>query len=80
MAIVKAFKGLRPPVDIVKQLASRPYDVLNSDEARYEAKGNPDSLLHITKAVLELPDVLLYKELTPTAVLKLPFLVRNSEP
>jgi uncharacterized protein (DUF1015 family) len=56
MAIVKAFKGLRPPVDIVKQLASRPYDVLNSDEARIEAKGNPYSLLHITKAEIDLPE------------------------
>ena len=36
MAIIKAFKGLRPPKDIVKQLASRPYDVLNSAEARIE--------------------------------------------
>ncbi len=55
MAIVKAFKGLRPPVEIVKELASRPYDVLNSEEAREEAKGNPHSLLHITKAEIDLP-------------------------
>lgn len=55
MAIVKPFKGLRPPVEIVKQLASRPYDVLNSEEARIEAKGNPMSLLHITKAEIDLP-------------------------
>ena len=55
MAILKAFKGLRPPVEIVKQLASRPYDVLNSEEARIEAKDNPFSLLHVTKAEIDLP-------------------------
>ncbi len=55
MAIVKAFKGLRPPKDIVKQLASRPYDVLNSEEARREAADNPYSLLRITKAEIDLP-------------------------
>lgn len=56
MAIVKAFKGFRPPKDIVKQLASRPYDVLNSKEARQEAAGNPHSLLRITKAEIDLPE------------------------
>ena len=55
MAIVKPFKGLRPPKEIVKQLASRPYDVLNSDEARVEAEGNPYSLLRVTKAEIDLP-------------------------
>ena len=54
MAIVKPFRGLRPPKEIVKQLASRPYDVLNSTEARNEAKGNPYSLLHVTKAEIDL--------------------------
>lgn len=56
MAILKAFKGLRPPAAIVKNLASRPYDVLNSDEARIEAKDNPYSLLRITKAEIDLPE------------------------
>lgn len=55
MAILKAFKGLRPPVEIVKQLASRPYDVLNSEEARTEAMNNPYSLLRVTKAEIDLP-------------------------
>jgi len=55
MAILKPFKGLRPPVEIVKQLASRPYDVLNSEEARQEAAGNPYSLLRVTKAEIDLP-------------------------
>jgi uncharacterized protein (DUF1015 family) len=55
MAIVKPFKGLRPPKEIVKQLASRPYDVLNSEEARKEAAGNLYSLLRVTKAEIDLP-------------------------
>jgi len=55
MAIVKPFKGLRPPKEIVKQLASRPYDVLNSEEARIEAANNPYSLLRVTKAEIDLP-------------------------
>jgi len=56
MAILKAFKGLRPPVGIVKLLASKPYDVLNSEEARIEAKDNPYSLLRVTKAEIDLPE------------------------
>ena len=44
MAIVKPFKGIRPPKDLVEQVASRPYDVLNSAEARAEAAGNEKSL------------------------------------
>ena len=56
MAILKAFKGLRPPKEIVKELASRPYDVLNSEEARHEAKGNEYSLLHIIKPEIDLPE------------------------
>ena len=55
MAILKPFKGLRPPATIAQQLASRPYDVLNSDEARDEAKGNQYSLLHIIKPEIDLP-------------------------
>lgn len=55
MAIFKPFKGLRPSPDIVKKVASRPYDVLNSAEARVEADGNPMSLLRITKAEIDLP-------------------------
>ena len=55
MAILKSFSGLRPPKNIVKQLASKPYDVLNSLEARTEAEGNPYSLLHIIKPEIDLP-------------------------
>lgn len=56
MALLKAFRGLRPPKEIVKDLASRPYDVLNSDEARAEASGNPYSLLHIIKPEIDFPN------------------------
>nr|NQU93839.1 DUF1015 domain-containing protein [Bacteroidota bacterium] len=56
MAILKPFKGLRPPKEIVRDLASRPYDVLNSEEAKVEAEGNEYSLLHIIKPEIDLPD------------------------
>jgi uncharacterized protein (DUF1015 family) len=56
MAILKAFKGLRPPREIAKDLASRPYDVLNSKEARAEAMDNKYSLLHIIKPEIDLPE------------------------
>ena len=46
---IKPFKGIRPPKDLVEQVSSRPYDVLNSEEARKEAAGNPKSLYHIIK-------------------------------
>jgi len=55
MAVLKPFKGLRPPKHIAKDLASRPYDVLNSEEARAEAAGNEFSLLHIIKPEIDLP-------------------------
>jgi len=53
MAILKAFRGYRPPQNIAKEIAARPYDVLNSEEARKEAEGNPYSLLHITKPEID---------------------------
>ena len=46
MAVIKPFKGVRPPKSMVEEVASRPYDVLNSEEAREEAKGNEKSLYH----------------------------------
>ncbi len=55
MALLRAFRGLRPPREIAKELASRPYDVLDSNEARIEAEGNPYSLLHIIKPEIDLP-------------------------
>ncbi|HQV55178.1 MAG: DUF1015 domain-containing protein [Chitinophagaceae bacterium] len=55
MAIIKPFNALRPKPAIAKQVASRPYDVLNSEEAKEEAKDNPVSFLHITKSEIDLP-------------------------
>lgn len=56
MAIISPFKALRPQAPYAKQVASRPYDVLNSKEAKLEAQGNPASFLHITKSEIDLPD------------------------
>ncbi|MDE6058415.1 MAG: DUF1015 domain-containing protein, partial [Muribaculaceae bacterium] len=53
MAKVKPFKGVRPPKHLVEQVASRPYDVLNSEEARLEAEGNEKSLYHIIKPEID---------------------------
>jgi uncharacterized protein (DUF1015 family) len=55
MAILKAFKGIRPIKERVLQLASRPYDVMNSEEAVIEAEGNPYSFLHVVKPEIDLP-------------------------
>ncbi|MBE6330065.1 MAG: DUF1015 domain-containing protein [Paludibacteraceae bacterium] len=55
MAIIKPFKGIRPPKNLVEQVASRPYDVLNSEEARKEAEGNEKSLYHIIKPEIDFP-------------------------
>src|SRR5690348_2086553 len=56
MSIIKPFKALRPQAQFAKQVASRPYDVLSSAEARIEAQGNPASFLHITKSEIDLPE------------------------
>lgn len=53
MAKVRPFKGIRPPKELIEQVASRPYDVLNSEEAREEAKGNEKSLYHIIKPEID---------------------------
>jgi uncharacterized protein (DUF1015 family) len=53
MAKIKPFKGVRPPRDLVTEVASRPYDVLNSEEARAEAQGNDKSLYHIIKPEID---------------------------
>ncbi len=55
MATVKPFRGYRPPKSIAKDLSSLPYDVMNSEEAAEMAKGKPMSLLHITRAEIDLP-------------------------
>lgn len=56
MVTISPFKALRPEAQFAKQVASRPYDVLNSKEARVEAQGNPNSFLHITKSEIDLPE------------------------
>ncbi|NCU04082.1 MAG: DUF1015 domain-containing protein, partial [Chitinophagaceae bacterium] len=56
MAIIVPFKALRPQAQFAKQVAARPYDVLNSKEAKEEAQGNPYSFLHITKPEIDLPE------------------------
>ncbi|MBD5340322.1 MAG: DUF1015 domain-containing protein [Bacteroides sp.] len=53
MARIKPFKGVRPPRHLVEEVASRPYDVLNSEEARIEAEGNDKSLYHIIKPEID---------------------------
>ena len=58
MAIVKPFKALRPQAQLAKQVASKPYDVLSSAEAKTAAQGNPNSFLHITKSEIDLPESL----------------------
>jgi uncharacterized protein (DUF1015 family) len=57
MAIVKPFRGLRPPRALAKDMACLPYDVMNTEEARRMAKGKECSLLHITRSEIDLaPD------------------------
>ena len=56
MAVIKPFKGIRPPKELVEQVASRPYDVLNSAEARAEAGDNEKSLYHIIKPEINFPE------------------------
>lgn len=56
MPKVKPFRGLRPPKDLVEQVESRPYDVLNSEEARAEAGNNEKSLYHIIKPEINFPE------------------------
>jgi uncharacterized protein (DUF1015 family) len=56
MVTITPFMALRPEVQLAKAVASRPYDVLNSKEAKVEAQGNPHSFLHITKSEIGLAD------------------------
>lgn len=56
MAIVKPFRGVRPPKEVVELLTARPYDVLSSDEARAEAVGKPMSLYHISRPEINFPE------------------------
>jgi uncharacterized protein (DUF1015 family) len=52
---IKPFKGIRPPKNIIEEVQSRPYDVLNTEEARSEAEGNEKSLYHIIKPEIDFP-------------------------
>lgn len=56
MAKIEAFRALRPRVDVAAEVASPPYDVLNSAEARAMAEGNPISFLHVNKPEIDLPE------------------------
>ena len=56
MVTVRAFKGIRPIKKLAEQVASFPYDVINSDEARDIAKNNPYSFLHVVKPEIDLPE------------------------
>jgi len=56
MAVLKAFKGIRPRKEFAKQVASKPYDVLNEKEARKEAEGNQISFYHVIKPEIDYPD------------------------
>lgn len=58
MAKISPFKALRPQVALADKVASRPYDVLNSQEARQEAAGNPHSFLHVTKSEIDLGEAI----------------------
>src|ERR1700712_170526 len=55
MVTIIPFKALRPEAQLAKQVASKPYDVLTSSEAKIEAQGNPCSFLHVTKSEIDLP-------------------------
>ena len=56
MAHIKPFKGIRPQKKYIKQIASKPYDVLNEKEARKECEGNPLSFYHVIKPEIDFPD------------------------
>ena len=56
MAIVKPFRGVRPPRELVEKIECRPYDVLSSEEARQEAGDNEMSLYHIIKPEIDFPE------------------------
>lgn len=55
MAVVKAFKGIRPAKELAPKVAELPYDVVDSDEARKIAEGNPYSFFHVSKAEIDMP-------------------------
>ncbi|MBS1796320.1 MAG: DUF1015 domain-containing protein [Acidobacteria bacterium] len=54
MSVIKPFRALRPRAEFAKQVSSVPYDVLNTEEARALAAGNPDSFLHVSRSEIDL--------------------------
>ena len=62
MAIIKPFKAVRPAQKFVEQVASKPYDVLDTEEAREEVKDNPNSFLHIIKPEINFPEQSQYEK------------------
>ena len=56
MAVIRPFSALRPPTDKAAQVASPPYDVVNTREARALASGNPLSFLHVSRPEIDLPE------------------------
>ena len=57
MAVIRPFKALRPTKEKAQVVASVPYDVVNREEAKHFAEGNPLSYLHITRSEIDLPEV-----------------------
>ena len=76
MATIKPFKGIRPPKELVEQVESRPYDVLDSEEARAEAGDNEKSLYHIIKPEIDFP--IGTSEYDPGCMRRLPRISRSS--
>ena len=63
MSLIRPFRGLRPTAELAAEIASPPYDVIDSDEARAMAKGNDKSFLHVVKPEIDLePSVDLYDD------------------
>ena len=56
MKLIKPFRGLRPTRALASKVASHPYDVINREEAKQIAEGNPFSFLHINKPEIDMPD------------------------
>ncbi|NLZ66275.1 MAG: DUF1015 domain-containing protein [Clostridiaceae bacterium] len=56
MAIVRPFKAVRPCPGHAETIASLPYDVMNREEAKVMAEGNPESFLHVVRAEINLPE------------------------
>jgi uncharacterized protein (DUF1015 family) len=55
MAHIRPFRALRPQQQLVEQVATLPYDVMNTAEAKAMAEGNPNSFLHVSRAEIDLP-------------------------